>query len=80
MDVYMEYDDNKGVLSNKPYIQTMPCLQGVPDPTTAGRSLELTLHDKELSFKNEAHITALPTDRPLFASGTLNIKFPLYSG
>lgn len=42
IDMFMEYDDNKGGLSIKPYIQTMarchasPALQGVTNLVTAG--------------------------------------------
>lgn len=70
MVMYMEYDDNKGVLSIKPYIQTMARCQASP---AYRQSLiqwlqvidlwspDLTLHDGQLSVKNAAHLTALPT-------------------
>lgn len=59
MDVHMDYGDNKGVLSIKPYIQTMARCHASPVYRESQIqslqvidlcSLELTLHDRELSL------------------------------
>lgn len=58
MDVHMVYGDNKGVLAIKPYIQTMARCHASPAYRESQLqslqvielcSLELTLHDRELS-------------------------------
>lgn len=76
IDMYIMCDDSKGVLSTKPYIQTMARCHASPAYRESQIqwlqvidlwSFELTLHDRELSLKNAAHLSALPADRPLFA-------------